>query len=102
MMPIVIAILLNQLGFYPHSPRWLSLQDSRHHQTFISLPMASNYPFRACSQEVPIPVGRTVRPILLAPETAYLDSDKAYASNEIAINWNAPLVYLAGAVEVLH
>jgi endoglucanase len=36
------------------------------------------------------------------PETAYLDNDKAYASNEIAINWNAPLVYLAGAIEALH
>ena len=36
------------------------------------------------------------------PETAYLDDDRAYASNEIAINWNAPLVYLAGALEALH
>jgi endoglucanase len=36
------------------------------------------------------------------PETAYLDNDRAYASNEIAINWNAPLVYLAGAIEALH
>jgi endoglucanase len=35
------------------------------------------------------------------PETAYLDNDQAYASNEIAINWNAPLVYLAGAFEAL-
>lgn len=35
------------------------------------------------------------------PETAYLDSDCAYASNEIAINWNSPLVYLANAVEAL-
>ncbi|HEX9511789.1 MAG TPA: glycoside hydrolase family 9 protein [Puia sp.] len=35
------------------------------------------------------------------PETAYLDQDPAYASNEIAINWNAPLVYLAGALEAL-
>ena len=35
------------------------------------------------------------------PETAYLDQDLAYASNEIAINWNAPLVYLAGALEAL-
>lgn len=34
-------------------------------------------------------------------ETAYLDSDCAYASNEIAINWNAPLVYLANAIEAL-
>jgi endoglucanase len=35
------------------------------------------------------------------PETAYSDSDCAYASNEIAINWNSPLVYLANAVEAL-
>jgi len=35
------------------------------------------------------------------PETAYVDSDCAYASNEIAINWNAPLVYLVNAVEAL-
>ena len=35
------------------------------------------------------------------PETAYSDSDCSYASNEIAINWNAPLVYLANALELL-
>lgn len=35
------------------------------------------------------------------PETAYNDADPAYASNEIAINWNAPAVYLANAVEAL-
>jgi endoglucanase len=35
------------------------------------------------------------------PETAWLDQNAAYASNEIAINWNAPLVYLAGALEAL-
>jgi endoglucanase len=35
------------------------------------------------------------------PETAYVDSDCAYASNEIAINWNAPMVYLANAIEAL-
>ncbi len=35
------------------------------------------------------------------PETAYSDTDCSYASNEIAINWNAPLVYLANAVEGL-
>ena len=35
------------------------------------------------------------------PETAYSDTDCAYASNEIAINWNAPLVYLANAIESL-
>ncbi len=35
------------------------------------------------------------------PETAYVDSDCAYASNEIAINWNSPLVYLCNAIEAL-
>ncbi|TKK71536.1 cellulase [Ilyomonas limi] len=35
------------------------------------------------------------------PETTYLDVDCSYASNEIAINWNAPLVYLANAIEAL-
>lgn len=35
------------------------------------------------------------------PETAYNDDDQAYASNEIAINWNAPAVYLVNGVEAL-
>jgi endoglucanase len=35
------------------------------------------------------------------PETAYSDRSTAYACNEIAINWNAPLVYLAAGVEAL-
>ncbi len=39
--------------------------------------------------------------IYTEPETAYLDQDQAYASNEIAINWNAPLVYLAVGFEAL-
>ena len=35
------------------------------------------------------------------PETCYADVMCSYASNEIAINWNAPLVYLANAIEAL-
>jgi len=35
------------------------------------------------------------------PETAYTDDDCSYASNEIAINWNAPLVYVLNAIEAL-
>lgn len=34
-------------------------------------------------------------------ETAYSDTDASYASNEIAINWNAPAVYLLHAIEAL-
>ena len=33
------------------------------------------------------------------PETAYVDVSESYASNEIAINWNAPAVYLFNAIE---
>ena len=36
------------------------------------------------------------------PDEAYTDSVCSYASNEIAINWNAPAAYLAGALEALH
>ena len=35
------------------------------------------------------------------PPLAYTDVVGSYASNEIAINWNAPLVYLAAALEAL-
>jgi len=35
------------------------------------------------------------------PDEAYTDDVCSYASNEVAINWNAPLVYLCGAVEAL-
>lgn len=31
-------------------------------------------------------------------ETSYADEECSYASNEIAINWNAPLAYVAGGV----
>ncbi len=35
------------------------------------------------------------------PDEAYIDNERAYAVNEIAINWNAPLAYLANAMEAL-
>jgi endoglucanase len=34
-------------------------------------------------------------------ETAFTDDDCSYASNEIAINWNAPAVYLFNALDAL-
>ncbi|RIV21479.1 cellulase [Fibrisoma montanum] len=36
-----------------------------------------------------------------SPDETFLDNDCSYASNEIAINWNAPFVYLAAAIEAL-
>ena len=35
------------------------------------------------------------------PDLAYIDDDRAYAANEIAINWNAPFAYLINALEAL-
>jgi endoglucanase len=35
------------------------------------------------------------------PATSYLDHACSYASNEIAINWNAPLVYVSAALDEL-
>jgi endoglucanase len=37
----------------------------------------------------------------IVPDEAYVDDDRAYAVNEIAINWNAPFAYLANAIEAL-
>lgn len=34
------------------------------------------------------------------PAKSYLDDWCSYSTNEIAINWNAPLVYVSGALEV--
>ncbi len=34
-------------------------------------------------------------------ETAYTDDDCSYASNEIAINWNPPAVYLFNALQAI-
>ncbi|CAD1792780.1 cellulase [Xanthomonas arboricola pv. juglandis] len=33
------------------------------------------------------------------PALSYLDDTCSYASNEVAINWNAPLVYVSAAIE---
>ena len=36
------------------------------------------------------------------PARSYVDSTCAYAANEVAINWNAPLAYLAAAVDAAY
>lgn len=35
------------------------------------------------------------------PDEGYIDDERSYATNEVAINWNAPLVYLSNALEAL-
>ncbi len=36
------------------------------------------------------------------PDESYVDETCSYASNEIAINWNAPMAYLVNALEAIH
>lgn len=35
------------------------------------------------------------------PDRSFMDDSCSYSTNEIAINWNAPMVYLAAAIEIL-
>jgi endoglucanase len=37
----------------------------------------------------------------MLPAKSYEDAYKSYASNEVAINWNAPAVFLFGALDAL-
>jgi endoglucanase len=36
------------------------------------------------------------------PARSYLDDWCSYSTNEVAINWNAPLAYVAGALEAIY
>jgi len=36
------------------------------------------------------------------PALSYLDDWCSYSTNEVAINWNAPLVYVAGAIQAIY
>ena len=46
------------------------------------------------------PTMRAKVPASVPPAKAYIDDQEAYAANEVAINWNAPLVFLlAGALK---
>jgi endoglucanase len=45
------------------------------------------------------PAMRKKLPADLPPAKSYLDDQDAYAANEVAINWNAPLVFLLAGVQ---
>ncbi|HCX20543.1 MAG: cellulase [Flammeovirgaceae bacterium] len=36
------------------------------------------------------------------PAKCYIDEECSYSTNEVAINWNAPLVYVAGAIHSIY
>ena len=37
-----------------------------------------------------------------APAKSYYDANCSYATNEVAINWNAPFAYLAGSLQAIY
>lgn len=37
----------------------------------------------------------------LLPAKSFVDLDCSYSTNEVAINWNAPLIYLSGGIDAL-
>jgi len=53
-------------------------------------------PERQDAQHCPVPYPSSL------PALAYIDHDCSYASNEVAINWNAPLAYVSAALQALH
>jgi endoglucanase len=80
-------------GFGSHSPRNI------HHR--ISIADGVSDPVPGLLAGGPNPGrndGVTTYPSSL-PAIAYTDNFESYASNEICINWNAPLVYLAVGIE---
>lgn len=52
-------------------------------------------PAQQDAEECPVPYPSGL------PALSWLDHDCSYASNEVAINWNAPLVYVAAAIQAL-
>lgn len=54
-------------------------------------PQAGQQDLKSCAMGYPSKI----------PAKSYLDNVCSYASNEIAINWSSPLVYVSGAIQTL-
>lgn len=81
-------------GFGEHSTM------NPHHRPSIADGITEPVPGLLAGGPNPAMQDKCTYPSTVADE-AYSDTSCSYASNEIAINWNAPLVYLAGAIEAL-
>jgi hypothetical protein len=75
------AIHVNQLGFLP-----------RAHKTAV-VPALGAMQIDARDCKVPYPSR--------LPARSYLDEVCSYTTSEVAINWNAPLAYVSGALQLL-
>jgi endoglucanase len=82
-------------GFGAHSPRHPHHRPSEAGRAGAPVPGFVVGGANAGRQDV---AGCPVRYPSTLPALSYLDHFCSYASNEVAINWNAPLVYVAGAL----
>lgn len=73
------------------------IHDRRSQSDNIRLPLPG-YLVGGPSLDQPTDCGQTNYPSFIYPARAYLDDICSYSTNEIAINWNAPLVMLLGVL----
>ena len=83
-------------GHGARTPRW------PHHRPSVADTVAAPVPGMLAGGPNPAQQDRCAGYPSRLPARSYVDSTCSYASNEIAINWNAPLVYLAAAVDAAH
>lgn len=85
-------------GFGERSPRHPHHRPSEADKVVAPVPgfvVGGPNPGRQDARDCPVPYPAT------QDAKAYLDHYCSYASNEVAINWNAPLVYLSAALQAL-
>ncbi len=85
-------------GFGERSPRHPHHRQSEADTVAAPVPgfvVGGPNPGRQDARDCPVPYPAT------QDAKAYLDHYCSYASNEVAINWNAPLVYLSAALQAL-
>lgn len=69
-----------------------------HHRPSVADHLVSPWPGLLCGGPNSNPVDKVARTLGSRPAMRmYIDNDQAYSCNEVAINWNAPLVFLLAA-----
>lgn len=82
-------------GFGSKSP--MNLHDRRSYSDGIEMPVPGCLVGGPNSNQV-MDCGRSNYPSLVYPARIYLDESCSYSTNEVAINWNAPFVWLVNLV----
>ena len=83
-------------GFGARTPQW------PHHRPSAADTVAAPVPGFLVGGPNPRQQDRCAGYPSALPARSYVDSTCSYASNEVAINWNAPLAYLAAALDAVY